>query len=56
MAAYAFDTLKAAETLIAAGMKEPAAKAVVDTMNGAVAEGVAAKADVARLEADIAKG
>ena len=50
MPAYAFDTLKAMRTLTDAGMQEPVAEAVVATMNGAVTEGVATKADLANLE------
>ena len=54
MPAFVFDTHKAVRTLAAAGMEEPVAEAVVETMNGAVTEGVATKADIARLEGDIA--
>ena len=50
MPAYAFDTLKAMRTLTGAGMQEPVAEAVVATMNDAVTEGVATKADLANLE------
>ena len=50
MPAYAFDTLKAMRTLTGAGMQEPVAEAVVTTMNDAVTEGVATKADLANLE------
>ena len=50
MPAYAFDTLKAMRVLTAAGMQEPVAEAVVTTMNDAVTEGVATKADLANLE------
>ena len=53
MPAFAFDTLKAARALTAAGAKEPLAEAIVTTMNDAVTEGVAAKADVAELKAEI---
>ena len=55
MPAFAFDTLKAARALTAAGMREPVAEAVVKTMNDAVTEGVATKADVGKLESNIAK-
>ena len=49
MPAYAFDTLKAMRALTAAGMQEPVAEAVVTTMNDAVTEGVATKADIAKI-------
>ena len=39
--------------LTAAGAKEPLAEAIVTTMNDAVTEGVATKADVAELKAEI---
>ena len=54
MPAYAFDTLKAMRTLTAAGMQEPVAEAVVTTMNDAVTEGAATKADLANLELRLA--
>ncbi len=54
MPAYAFDTLKAMRVLTAAGMQEPVAEAVVTTMNDAVTEGVATKADIAGLKTEIA--
>ena len=50
MPAHAFDTLKAMRVLTGAGMQEPVAEAVVATMNDAVTEGVATKADLANLE------
>ncbi len=50
MPAHAFDTLKAMRVLTDAGMQEPVAEAVVATMNDAVTEGVATKADLANLE------
>ena len=50
MAAYAFDTLKAADTLIAAGIDSKHARAITAAMRDAVTEGVATKADVANLE------
>ena len=53
MPAFAFDTLKAARALTAAGAKESLAEAIVTTMNDAVTEGVATKADVAELKAEI---
>ena len=49
MPAHAFDTLKAMRVLTAAGMQEPVAEAVVTTMNDAVTEGVATKADIAKI-------
>ena len=55
MAAFAFDTHKAVRTLADAGMAAPVAEAVVETMNGAVADSVAAKADVADVKTDIVK-
>ena len=53
--AFAFDTLKAADTLIAAGITPAHARAITETMNDAVTEGVATKADIAKLEAGIAE-
>ncbi len=50
----AFDTLKASESLAAAGIAEPHAKAIAGTMRDAVTEGVATKSDIARLETDLA--
>ena len=55
MPVLAFDTLKATRALTAAGMAEPVAEAVVETMNDAVTEGVATKADIAKLESGIAE-
>ena len=51
MPAHAFDTLKAMRILTVAGMQEPVAEAVVTTMNDAVTEGVATKADIAEIKA-----
>ncbi len=53
MPAHAFDTLKAMRILTAAGMQEPVAEAVVTTMNDAVTEGVATKADIVNLRAEL---
>ena len=53
MSATAFDTLKAAEELTAAGLPEAHAKAIAGTMRNAVSEEVATKADLANLEARI---
>ena len=50
-----FDTLTAARALEAAGMNASQAEAVVVTVRSAVAEGVATKADIADLRADMAK-
>ena len=50
MAAHAFDTLKAADALIAAGIDSKHARAITETMRDAVTEGVATKADVAVLK------
>ncbi len=49
MPAYAFDTLKAADALIAAGIDSPHARAITETMRDAVTEGVATKADIAAV-------
>ena len=54
MPAHACDTLKAMRVLTAAGMQEPVAEAVVTTMNDAVTEGVATKADIAELKVGMA--
>ena len=53
MPAHAFDTLKAMRVLTGAGMQEPVAEAVVTTMNDAVTEGVATKADIVNLRAEL---
>ena len=53
MAAHALDTHKAVRTLTDAGMQEPAAEAVVTTVNDAVTEGVATKADIVNLRAEL---
>ena len=50
MAAHAFDTLKAADALIAAGIGLKHARAITQTMRDAVTEGAATKADVAVLK------
>ena len=49
MPAYAFDTLKAADALIAAGIDSTHARAITETMRDAVTEGVATKADIAAV-------
>ena len=54
MPAYAFDTLKAADTLIAAGIDSKHARAITETMRNAVTEGVATKSDIAELKANFA--
>ena len=54
MASASFDTLKAADALTSAGINEEHAKAIVSTVRDAVTEGVATKADIARLETKIA--
>ena len=54
MPAYAFDTLKAADALIAAGIASKHARAITETMRDAVTEGVATKSDIAELKADFA--
>ena len=48
----AFDTLKAVETLREAGIEEAHAKAIVNTMRDAVAEGAATKTDLRTAVAD----
>ena len=53
--AFAFDTLKAADALIAAGINPAHARAITGTMNDAVTEGVATKSDIVKLEAGIAE-
>ena len=54
MPAHAFDTLKAAETLTAAGIDTAHAKAITNMVHNAMIEGVATKADIAGLKGDIA--
>ena len=54
MSATAFDTLKAAEDLAAAGLPEAHAKAIAGAMRHAVSENVATGTDIARLEGQIA--
>ena len=51
MAMPAFDTLKAAKALKEAGFEETQAEAVVASVGGAMSENVAAKTDLADLEA-----
>ena len=53
MPACAFDTFKAADALIAAGIDSPHARAITETMRDAVTEGVATKADIAELKTEI---
>ncbi len=48
-----FDTLTAARQLTEAGMNETQAAAVVGVLRSAVTEGVAAKADIAELRAEV---
>ena len=52
---HTFDTLTAARTLQAAGMEAAHAEAIVATMSQTVTEGVATKADIADLKADLLK-
>lgn len=52
---HTFGTLTAARTLQAAGMEAAHAEAIVATMSQAVTEGVATKADIADLKADLLK-
>ena len=56
MTAIAFDTLKAAEGLEAAGMDARQAKAVVGTVAEAFSDTVATKADIAEVRADLKTG
>ena len=56
MATIAFDTLKAAEGLEAAGMDARQAKAVVGTVAEAFSDTVATKADIAEVRADLKTG
>ena len=51
MAVLALDTLKATGDLTTAGAAAPLAEAIVETVNAAVNEGVATKADVAEARA-----
>ena len=50
-----FDTLRATDTLTAAGLEPEHARAIVTTMHDALGEQVATKADIAQLEARIAE-
>lgn len=52
---HIFDTLTSARTLQAAGMEAAHAEAIVATMSQAVTEGVATRADIADLKADLLK-
>ncbi len=45
-----FDTMKTVDSLTSAGIAEAQAKAITAAMRDAVTEGVATKADLARLE------
>ena len=56
MSTIAFDTLKAAEGLEAAGMDARQAKAVVGTVAEAFSDTVATKADIAEVRADLKTG
>lgn len=53
MMATTFDTLKAKEALLAVGIEDSHAGAIVGIAREAVTEGVATKTDIARLEAKI---
>ena len=53
MTATTFDTLKAKEALLAVGIEDSHASAIVGIAREAVTEGVATKTDIARLEARI---
>ena len=48
-----FDTLKASDTLKAAGIEAKQAEAIVHTMAGAFEDTVATKADLAEVKADL---
>ena len=56
MTTIAFDTLKAAEGLEAAGMDARQAKAVVGTVAEAFSDTVATRADIAEVRADLKTG
>lgn len=56
MTTIAFDTLKAAEGLEAAGMDARQAKAVVGTVAEAFSDTVATKSDIAEVRADLKAG
>ena len=53
MPAHAFDTLKAAETLTAAGIDTAHAKAITNMVHDAMVETVATKADIAALRTEL---
>ena len=55
MTATAFDTLKTARELEAAGVEPRQAEAITAAMRDAVTEGVATKADIAGLETRMVK-
>ena len=53
MPALAFDTLKAAETLTAAGIDTAHAKAITNMVHDAMVDTVATKADIAALRTEL---
>ncbi len=53
MPALAFDTLKAAETLTAAGIDTAHAKAITKMVHDAMVDTVATKADIAALRTEL---
>ena len=53
MATAVFDTLKASDTLKAAGIEAKQAEAIVHTMAGAFEETVATKADLIEVKAEL---
>lgn len=55
MSSATFDTLAAARALEASGLSGAQAEAVIQTVRSAVVEGVATKADIADLRADMAQ-
>ena len=55
MTTLAFDTLKAAKALRAAGFDDAQAEAVTEQISVAVGENVATKNDVARVRSDLEK-
>ena len=55
MTGTVFDTLKATDMLTSAGIAEEHARAITATMRDAVSQGVATKADIADLKADMLK-
>lgn len=53
MTSLAFDTLKAAKALRAAGFDDARAEAVISTVGNAIGRNVATKADIHEMKADL---